>query len=74
MLGSSQQCRLNAVYCLALAEQATETQSRQDLIVLADTWKRLAAERESDDALLQTMSEIELNEGLPLTLNSRSAA
>jgi len=77
MLGTSQQCRLNAFYCSALAEQATETESRQDFIALADTWKRLAAERESDDALLQALSEVEFSQpcyDLPLALNIRSWA
>jgi hypothetical protein len=77
MLGNSQQCRLNAAYCLALAEQATEAKSRQDFIALADTWNRLAAERESDDALLQAMSEVELDEpsyDLPSALGIRSWA
>ena len=76
MLGNSQQCRLNAAHCLALAEQAISPHSRQDFIALADTWNKLAAELESDDALLQAISEIEFSEpcyDLPLALNIRWA-
>jgi hypothetical protein len=77
MTGNSQQCRLNAVHCLALAGQAISPDSRRDFIALADTWNRLAAELESDEALLQAMSEMELSEpcyDLPLALGIRSWA
>ena len=77
MLGNSQQCRLNAAHFLALAKHATEPQSRQAVIALAETWNRLAAELESDDALMQAMSQIELSElpyDLPLALGIRSWA
>ena len=77
MLGNSQQCRLNAAHFLALAKHATGPQSRQDFIAIAETWNRLAAELESDDALMQAMSELELSEpcyDLPLALNIRGAA
>ena len=61
MPGNAQQCRWNAAHCLASAKHATELQSREDFIALADTWNELAAELESDEGLLQVMSEMELS-------------
>ena len=46
---------------------------RQGLTELAQTWNRLAAEIESDEALFQAISEIELGEpyqALPRALKS----
>ena len=76
MPGNSEKCRVNALLCSVQAAQAPTPQSRHDLIAMADTWNKLAAELESDDRLLQAMSEIELNEpayGLTLALNIRAA-
>jgi hypothetical protein len=75
--GKPQKCRLNALLCSVQAEQAATPQARQDFIAMADTWNKLAAELESDDRLLQAMSEMELSEpcyGLALALNMRSKA
>jgi hypothetical protein len=48
----SHQCRLNAERCLQLAERAGRPEMRQNLTALAETWTRLAAQLESDEALL----------------------
>jgi hypothetical protein len=48
---------------------------RETFTALADTWTRLAAEHESDEALLRAISELQLSEpyeALPLALKLRS--
>jgi hypothetical protein len=75
MPGNPEQCRLNAARCLKLANRARRPEMRQSLTALADTWTRLAAEHESDEALLRAISELEFRkpyEALPLALNLRS--
>jgi hypothetical protein len=50
---------------------------RQDFIELAETWKRLAAETESDQALFRAISQMDLGEpyeALPFALKLRSWA
>jgi hypothetical protein len=50
---------------------------RQTFVALAETWTRLAAELESDQALLRTLSELGFSEpydALPLALKLRSWA
>lgn len=78
MPGDPDQCRLNAARCLALAERAWRPEVRQAFIDLAQTWKKLAAEIESDQALFRAISEMEFGEpyeALPfaLKLSSRAA-
>ena len=49
---------------------------RESLAALAKTWTRLAAEFESDQALLRTLSDLEFNEPcytMPSALNLRAA-
>ena len=75
MPGNPEQCRLNAARCLKLAKRARRPEMRETFTALADTWTRLAAEHESDEALLRTISELEFSEpyeALPLALNLRS--
>jgi hypothetical protein len=60
MAGNPSECRLHAVHCSQLAEAAATPEARQDLLALAETWRRLAAELESDQALLQTICELEV--------------
>ena len=75
MPGNPAQCRLNAARCLKLAKRARRSEVRETLTALADTWTRLAAELESDEALLRTMSELEFSEpyeALPLALKLHS--
>lgn len=62
MPGDPYQCRMNAARCLRLAKRAWRADVRQRLTELAQTWNRLAAEIESDEALFQAISEIELEE------------
>jgi hypothetical protein len=56
----SDQCRLNAQRCLRLAERARKPEMRQNLAALAKTWTKLAAQLESDEALLKALSELEV--------------
>jgi hypothetical protein len=75
MPGNPEQCRLNAARCLKLAKRARRPEMRESLTALADTWTRLAAEHESDEALLRAISELQFSkpyEALPLALNLRS--
>ena len=70
-------CRLYAARCLALAERTWRPEVRQDFIELAETWKRLAAETESDQALFRAISQMDLGEpyeALPFALKLRSWA
>ena len=51
MPGNPEQCRLNAARCLKLAKRARRPEMRETFTALADTWTRLAAEHEFDEAL-----------------------
>jgi hypothetical protein len=62
MPGNPEQCRLNAARCLKLAKRARRPEMRETFTALADTWKRLAAEHEFDEALLRVISELEFSE------------
>ena len=72
MPGNPHECRLNAAHCSELAKTVV-TSECQSLLVLADTWKRLAAELEADQSLLQVLSELHLSsqphEALLIALN-----
>ena len=75
MPGNPEQCRLNAARCLKLAKRARRPEMRETFTALADTWTRLAAEHESDEALLRTISELEFSEpyeALPQALKLHS--
>jgi len=75
MPGNPEQCRLNAARCLKLAKRARRPEMRETFTALADTWTRLAAEHESDEALLRAISELQFSEpyeALPLALKLRS--
>jgi hypothetical protein len=72
MPGDADQCRIYAARYLALGERAWRPEVRAAFTELAQTWKRLAAETESDQALLRAISEMDLGEpyeDLPLALN-----
>ena len=60
MPGDPHQCRLYAGRCLAIAKRARKPEARQVFREMAETWNRLAAEMEADQALFQAISEIEL--------------
>jgi hypothetical protein len=67
----------NAAQCLALARRAKRPEARQNFAAMADTWIKLAAETESDQALLSAISEIEPGEPyeiLPFLLNLHAEA
>jgi hypothetical protein len=81
MLGNPHECRLNAAQCSELAKAAATPELRRSFITLANLWKELAAELESDQAFLNAMSELEFSpqacepyEVLPSVLNLRSWA
>ena len=76
MPGDPEQCRLNAARCLKLSERAKNPARRRSLAALAETWAKLAAETESDQALLRTLSELEFDEAfyaVSEALNLRAA-
>ena len=79
MPGNPIECRLYALRCSLLAKAAATLKSRRALLALAGTWKGLAAELESDQVFLQTISELEFSsqhsepyEALPVALGLRS--
>ncbi len=75
MAGDPEKCRLNALRCLRLAERARRPEVRERFIALAEIWKRLAAECESDQPLLAALSELNRSEpydSLLVALNLRS--
>jgi hypothetical protein len=75
MAGDPEKCRLNAMRCLRLAERARRPEVRERFTALAEIWKRLAAECESDQPLLAALSELNRSEpydSLVLALNLRS--
>ena len=75
MPGDPAQCRLVAAGYLELSKRPKNPARRQGLAVLAKTWTKLAAELESDQALLNTLSEFNFDEPfyLPEALNIRAA-
>jgi hypothetical protein len=62
MPGDPAQCRLNAARYLELSERAEEPARRKSLAALAEMWTKLAAELESEQALLNTLPEINIDE------------
>jgi hypothetical protein len=81
MPGNPTECRLYALRCLQRAEAAATPESRRALLDLAETWKGLAAQLESDQAFLEALSELESSSqsaepfaNLPIALGLRSWA
>jgi hypothetical protein len=76
MPGDPAQCRLYAARYLELSKRADDPSRRQNLAALAELWTKLAAEFESDQALLNALSEINVDEpfdAAPEALNPRAA-
>jgi hypothetical protein len=76
MPGDPAQCRIYAARYLKLSERAKDPARRQRFASLAETWTNLAAEFESDQALLNVLSEINVEEpsyAVPEALNLRAA-
>ena len=76
MPGDPAHCRLNAVRCFKLSEHAKDPARRQSLAALAETWTQLAAELESEQPLLNALTELEFGEAfyaVPEALNLRAA-
>ena len=59
MPGNPHECRAAAAQCSKVAQNAI-TSECDALFALANTWKRLAAELEADQMLLQALSELHL--------------
>ena len=76
MPGDPAQCRLYAARYLELSKRTTNPTRRANLAALAEMWTKLAAEFESDQPLLNTLSEIIFEEpfyAVPEALNLRAA-
>ncbi len=76
MPGNPAQCRLYAVRYLELSKRGKNPARRANLAALAELWIKLAAEFESDQLLLNTLSEINFDEpfyAVPVALNLRVA-
>lgn len=76
MPGDPEKCRSNAKRYFKLSQLAKDSERRLKLADLADTWAKLAAELESDQALLNALSELEFEEPfyvVPEALNLRAA-
>jgi hypothetical protein len=78
MPGNPIECHLHSLHCSELAESAATIELRQKFTDLAETWKQLAAELRSDQAL-RAIGELEFTqqacepyETLPLALGLRS--
>ena len=75
MPGDPNHCRMQAARCLALSRRAWRPELKEIFAELAQTWKKLAAETEADQALFEAISEIDIlepYEALPLALKLRS--
>ena len=76
MPGNPEQCRLNAARYLELSKRAKNRARRANLAALAKMWTKLAAELESEQALLNALTEINFDEpcyAVPEALNLRAA-
>jgi hypothetical protein len=76
MPGDPKRCRLNATRCLRLAGLASNPERRGRLSALAETWRKLAAQTEADQALLDTLSNLDFDapyDALPLALHLKAA-
>jgi hypothetical protein len=55
MSGDPSQCREQAAECVRLANEGATQQSRDEFIELAQVWLKVAAQLESDKALLEML-------------------
>jgi hypothetical protein len=62
MPGDPTVCRSQAKRCGALAQRAWTPTTRHAFRELSETWRKLAAENESDEALFATLLEMDLGE------------
>jgi hypothetical protein len=62
MAGDPKECRERAMGCMLLAKDATTEESKQAFLNLAQSWTRLAAELEDSEALLKTLTEVDLKD------------
>jgi hypothetical protein len=59
MPGNPRECHLNAARCSELSDTAATPELRQAFIAAAEVWRELAAELEADQALLDTLTELD---------------
>ena len=62
MPGDPTECRERAMNCMLLAEEASDAQSKQTFLDLAQSWTRLAAELEDSLNLLAALSAMEFKD------------
>jgi hypothetical protein len=77
MPGDPQGCRFHAARCLKRARRTKNSEAAKNLAAMAETWKMLAAQIESDQRLLHAIYEMkfpEPYETLPFLLNLRSGS
>jgi hypothetical protein len=71
------ECELNEARFRQLAESASTPNERESLLSLAETWKRLLAETQAEEALLDTLVSMELSgepwNALPKALSLRDS-
>ena len=62
MPGDPKECRERARNCRLLAEEASDAQSKQTFLDLAQSWSSLAAELEDALAFLNALKEMEFED------------
>jgi len=60
MPGDPKECRLHAMHCIQLAEEAVNPDVKRTFVDLAHHWNRLAVELEDAQALLNTLNALEI--------------
>jgi hypothetical protein len=60
MPGNAERCRLNAAHCLKLAHHANTPEVQENVAIMAEAWRRLAAQIDCDAPLLRALTELEL--------------
>jgi hypothetical protein len=62
MPGDPTECQERAMDCLLLAKEASDAQSKQMFLDLAQSWSRLAAELDDTLTFLNTLKTIKLED------------
>jgi hypothetical protein len=60
MPGDPKECRLHAMNCLQLSEEAIDPKLKQTFVDLAQHWNKLAVELEDAQVLLNTLNALGL--------------
>jgi len=67
MPGDPTQCRVQAASCLALSRRAWRPEVKEIFTELAQTWRKLAAESEADQALFKRSARLIFSSPLRLS-------